>query len=146
MLRRSAKSCLVMRVYFARPSISSHTTRLRRWSTLLRYSRPLSSQWRTSRLWTCASSSTFASSTRFPSINKGYQRPKHHFLSHIALDIWRFGPPRGYWCFGFESFNKIIKRGAKRSNFKNETVSCMRYWSMWHGRKHDSHLHDRSLG
>ena len=31
----------------------------------------------------------------------GLKRPKHHFLSHLALDVWRYGPPRGYWCFGF---------------------------------------------
>ena len=60
----------------------------------------------------------------------GLKRPKHHFLSHVAQDAWRFGPPRGYWCFGFEGFNKIIKAGAQRSNWKSETVSIMRYWSM----------------
>jgi hypothetical protein len=60
----------------------------------------------------------------------GLKRPKHHFLSHLATDIWRYGPPRGYWCFGFEGFNKVIKLGAERSNFKNETVSIMQYWSM----------------
>ena len=61
----------------------------------------------------------------------GLRRPKHHFLSHLPLDVWNFGPPRGYWCFGFESFNRIIKRGCKRANFNNESLSCMRYWSMW---------------
>ena len=60
----------------------------------------------------------------------GLKRPKHHFLVHLAGDVWRYGPPRGYWCFGFEGFNKIIKAGAQRSNWKNETVSIMRYWSM----------------
>ena len=64
----------------------------------------------------------------------GLKRPKHHFLSHVAQDAWRFGPPRGYWCFGFEGFNKIIKAGAQRSNWKSETVSIMRYWSMWSAR------------
>jgi hypothetical protein len=59
----------------------------------------------------------------------GLKRPKHHFLSHLAMDIWRFGPPRGYWCFGFESFNRIIKKGGKQSNWKNTTVSVMEYWS-----------------
>ena len=71
----------------------------------------------------------------------GLRRPKHHFLSHLALDIWRYGPPRGYWCFGFESFNKVIKAGAKRSNFKAETVSCMRYWSMRNARSMAQHLY-----
>ena len=60
----------------------------------------------------------------------GKARPKHHFLSHLALNIWNYGPPRGYWCFGFEGFNRTIKAGAKRSHFKGETVACMRFWSM----------------
>ena len=61
---------------------------------------------------------------------KGLKRPKHHFAVHLALDAWRYGPPREYWCFGFEAFNKVIKKGAQRSNWKNETVSTMNYWSM----------------
>ena len=60
----------------------------------------------------------------------GLKRPKHHFLTHTALDVWHFGPPRGYWCFGFESFNKVIKAGSQRTNWKNETVGIMQYWSM----------------
>ena len=59
----------------------------------------------------------------------GYKRPKHHFLSHLAVDAWRYGPPRGYWCFGFESFNKVVKAGCNHS-WKGETAACMRYWSM----------------
>ena len=59
----------------------------------------------------------------------GLKRPKHHFLSHLALDVWRFGPPRGYWCFGFESFNKVIKAGAQRSNFKCTELSIMQAWA-----------------
>ena len=50
-----------------------------------------------------------------------------------ALCFWRsvfasfslsggYGPPRGYWCFGFESFNKVIKAGSARTNWKNESV------------------------
>ena len=64
----------------------------------------------------------------------GFYRPKHHFLTHLARDIWRYGPPRGFWTFGFESFNKVIKAGAKRSNFRCETLSIMEYWSMWSAR------------
>ena len=60
----------------------------------------------------------------------GLKRPKHHFLSHVAQDVWRFGPLRGFWTFGFERFNKVIKAGANRSNYKNETLSIMRYWAM----------------
>jgi hypothetical protein len=65
---------------------------------------------------------------RVPEYN-GLKRPKHHFLTHLAMDIWRYGPPRGYWCFGFEGFNKVIKRGARSSNWKDPTMSVMRYWS-----------------
>lgn len=63
-------------------------------------------------------------------------RPKHHFLAHAALDAWRFGPLRGYWCFGFESFNKVMKAGAERSNWKNETLSIMEYWAMRSGHEY----------
>ena len=63
-----------------------------------------------------------------PSYN-GLKRPKHHFMSHLALDLWRFGPLRGYWCFGFEAFNRVIKHGAQKSNWKNTTCSIMMYWS-----------------
>jgi hypothetical protein len=65
----------------------------------------------------------------------GLKRPKHHFCSHLAADVWRFGPPRGYWCFGFESFNKVIKGGAQLSNFKCAELSVMQYWSMWSARR-----------
>ena len=60
----------------------------------------------------------------------GLKRPKHHFLAHLAQDIWLFGPPRGYWCFGYEAFNKVIKSGAQHTNFKNTTQSIMQYWDM----------------
>jgi hypothetical protein len=66
----------------------------------------------------------------------GLKRPKHHFLTHIAHDAWRFAPPRGYWCFGFEAFNKVIKRGAKRSNFKREPLSIMLYYADWTARNY----------
>ena len=55
----------------------------------------------------------------------GLKRPKHHFMAHIGPDLWQFGPPRGYWCFGFEGFNKVIKDGAKRSNWICESLSIM---------------------
>ena len=66
----------------------------------------------------------------------GLKRPKHHFLSHLPLDVWRYGPPRGYWCFGFEHFNRFLKLGAKRAQWKNEVVSVMRYWSLWSARRY----------
>ena len=36
-------------------------------------------------------------STRVPEYS-GLKRPQRHFLSHLAGDIWRYGPPRGY-CY-----------------------------------------------
>ena len=61
---------------------------------------------------------------------EGLRKPKHHFLTHLALDIYRYGPPRGYWCMSFEAFNAVVKRAANRSNFKDEVESVMRFWSM----------------
>ena len=69
-----------------------------------------------------------------PSKYNGLKRPKHHFLCHLPTDMWKYGPMRGYWCFGFEAFNSIIKRGAARSGFKHESLSCMRWSSMRSGR------------
>ena len=60
----------------------------------------------------------------------GLKRPKHHFCAHLARDMWLYGPPRGYWCFGYEAFNKQIKAGAMRSNWRDTTYSIMEYWSM----------------
>ena len=64
----------------------------------------------------------------------GLSRPKHHFLTHLPGDAWRYGPPRGYMCFGFEGFNKVIKSGAARSNWQRESLTIMRYWSLYHAR------------
>lgn len=65
----------------------------------------------------------------------GLKRPKHHFLTHLATDIWNYGPCRGYWCFGFEGFNKVLKRGAKGTNFINEVEGVMKYWSILSARE-----------
>ena len=65
----------------------------------------------------------------------GLKRPKHHFLSHLSMDIWRFGPMRGYWTYGFEAFNAILKAGANCTNYKSPVVDVMRYWSMRFGRR-----------
>jgi hypothetical protein len=50
---------------------------------------------------------------------KDRMRPKHHFLTHTCTDIINFGPPRSYWCFGFEAKNQEVKRVAAASNFKD---------------------------
>jgi hypothetical protein len=65
----------------------------------------------------------------------GLKRPKHHFISHLAPNAYRFGPPRGYWCFGFEAFNKVMKSGARLSNKKNTVEAVMMCWSMRHARE-----------
>ena len=54
--------------------------------------------------------------------------PKYHFALHLAHDIWRFGPPRLNWCFGYEAKNQPLKRGAKTSNFKNPAMSTADFW------------------
>ena len=50
---------------------------------------------------------------------KNRLRPKHHFLTHTARDIINFGPPRQYWCFGYEAKNQQMKRAAAASNYKD---------------------------
>ena len=62
---------------------------------------------------------------------EGLKRPKHHFAAHLAIDAWKYGPPRGYWTMGFEAFNKVIKAGGRSSNMKHESMSIMQHWSMW---------------
>ena len=46
-------------------------------------------------------------------------KPKNHYLSHVPLDILRWGPPRGYWCIPFEHENQFSKSDASHSNFAN---------------------------
>ena len=43
------------------------------------------------------------------------------------------GPLRGFWTMGFEGNNKVIKAGAERSNWKDESRSIMQYWSLRSG-------------
>ena len=57
---------------------------------------------------------------------KGKGRPAYKGNPTATL----FGPPRGYWCFGYEAFNKIIKAGAQRTNWRDTTYSIMQYWSV----------------
>ena len=38
-------------------------------------------------------------------------------------------------CFGFEAFNKLIKKACNLSNYKNEVVSAMEFWSMRSARR-----------
>lgn len=45
-------------------------------------------------------------------------KPKNHYVSHFPLEILLWGPPRHYWCMGFEHENQLLKRGAQ-GNFKD---------------------------
>ena len=46
-------------------------------------------------------------------------------MTHVSIDAINYGPPRGYWCYGFEGFNRQIKRGVNRSNFRDPELSCL---------------------
>ena len=60
--------------------------------------------------------------------DKSHWKPKHHFTSHIPVDSLRLGPARGYWCYSYEGYNKVIKKITKGSNFKN---ICKRVADVW---------------
>ena len=59
---------------------------------------------------------------------EGLDKPKHHMASHVVRDIRNNGPPRAFWCLGFEAYNKIIKGMFTRSNYKSSTVSVAKFW------------------
>jgi hypothetical protein len=61
---------------------------------------------------------------------KGRLRPKHHFLTHSAIDILNFGPPRQFWCFGYEAKNQAVKRAANASNFRDVVKSAAKTLAM----------------
>jgi hypothetical protein len=61
---------------------------------------------------------------------KDRMRPKHHFLTHTAIDILNFGPPRFSWCFGYEAKNQEIKRAAAASNYKDVIKSAIKCLSL----------------
>jgi hypothetical protein len=54
--------------------------------------------------------------------------PKYHWAQHLALDIFRWAPPRFLWCMLMEMKNAQFKRGCKRSNNHNPTKSTALYW------------------
>jgi hypothetical protein len=60
--------------------------------------------------------------------DKSHWKPKHHFSQHIPVDMLRLGPARGYWCYSYEGYNKVIKKITKGSNFKN---ICKRVADVW---------------
>jgi hypothetical protein len=57
-------------------------------------------------------------------------KPKHHMATHVVRDIELNGPPRAWWCMGFEAFNQTIKNMFKRSNYKSATLSVAKFWSI----------------
>ena len=67
--------------------------------------------------------------TQVPEYN-GLWKPKHHFETHVPIDLLRFGPPRGYWCMSFEGFNKIVKQATEISNYRSEDLFVMNHWVM----------------
>lgn len=57
-------------------------------------------------------------------------KPKHHFCSHIPLDILRFGPARHYWCMRFEALNQVFKQIARGGNYIDTCKRCAEFFSM----------------
>jgi hypothetical protein len=47
---------------------------------------------------------------------------------HVVRDIERNGPPRAWWCMGFEAFNQVIKNMFKHSNYKSAAQSVVNLW------------------
>ena len=60
----------------------------------------------------------------------GLWKPKHHFATHLAVEVLRAGPLRGFWCMSFEGFNKIVKQATELSNYRNEDIFVMEHWMM----------------
>lgn len=60
---------------------------------------------------------------------KKFWLPKWHFVSHVASDILKFGPPRLNWCFMYEAKNQPLKRGCKRGNFRNAPRDTSQFWA-----------------
>lgn len=60
----------------------------------------------------------------------GLWKPKHHFETHLPVDLLRFGPLRGYWCMSFEGFNKIVKQATEISNYRSEDMFVLGHWMM----------------
>ena len=54
--------------------------------------------------------------------------PKHHQAQHLALDAFRFGPPRGYWCFAFEALHQKVKGFARGGTYVNVGERVLSLW------------------
>lgn len=51
-------------------------------------------------------------------------KPKNHYLSHLPLEILRWGPCRAYWCEPFEHENQYSKGAVTHGNYANVLLSC----------------------
>ena len=45
--------------------------------------------------------------------------PKHHFLLHLPLQMYLFGPMRYIWCMRFEAKHQWFKRLVQRTSHRN---------------------------
>ena len=55
--------------------------------------------------------------------------PKAHWILHLALDIYRYGPSRLLQTLLMEMKNAHFKRGVRRSNFHNPVKSAAQFWA-----------------
>ena len=60
----------------------------------------------------------------------GRMVPKYHFLVHFPDIIFRFGPPRSYWCMRFEAKNRFFK-DVIHGNFKNIPYTLAFEHQLW---------------
>ena len=67
--------------------------------------------------------------------------PKAHWILHIALDTYRYGPSRLLQTLLMEMKNAHFKRGARRSNLHNPVMSAAEFWAEQsdHQIRHTSH-------
>lgn len=72
-------------------------------------------------------------------------KPKHHFATHVTVDIFRYGPCRGYWCMAFEGFNRIVKDAALLSNFRAEDEFVIDHWIFKSAKRMHEELHNNWL-
>lgn len=55
-------------------------------------------------------------------------KPKWHWATHLAHDIFKYGPPRMLWCMIMEMKNREFKLACKRSNYHNPVKSTAEFW------------------
>jgi hypothetical protein len=63
-------------------------------------------------------------------------KPKHHFATHIPVDIYNWGPAVHYWCMRYEAKHQWFKRLARRTSHKNilwTLSSVHQFWMAYTG-------------